>query len=557
MHSSRRPRRSSGNNSNQKRRVIAREEDVTLDDLIRDKAIRPGDALCLELEHSKGGGEKTVSFREVGYVTADGWINDDHNNIHSALDQWAYAAVTRTKQLSVGQCGRLIKSCDLWKHIKVNDDTLDNIRKCYIEWVLSNKGNHQSNSIEKENEGDRKDEVNNNDGDDRKGVEVVVNDNNDNDDESNNNVDLNADTLPALQTPPGTPTKQTTINRGNDNDGKTPRDAKTPVTKRKEFTYSPCLDTAKKRPKLTAPDSDSSDDSISTENLDQLNDQLCHYERMLAAIKARENANTNIFNYISNNDNNINNNINNNNNNATQLSLQPLKSSSATVTSTIVILPTGLKPELSGYLRATAERLGGSVVSTFSDAVTHVVTETDDSGRALQRTLKYAQAVIAGKRIVSFPWVLESARRGAWAPEEPFDVIGDCFCDNRSGNGGCGGLFSGKRVYLSDAIPTAMARELGAVVVFGGGAVLDDLPAAGGLTTEEILHPSVVVVAPSSLDPVKANDLYLRSGRCPVSYKWIMDSVSGRALADTRDYEITHSDGNNKDRFEDEPSLAY
>ena len=591
--------RSNNSSSNSRgRKTEAKEEDVTLDDLIRDKAIRPGDELCLVLEYTKSTGEK-VSFREVGHMTADGWINDEHNNTHSALDQWAYATVGKTKKLTAGQRTRLISTSNLWKQVTVNNDTLDNIRKCYVEWILSNKENNHNKKIieeeeeeeEKKNENDDKIEIEvEEDENENESVGIEVENENENviiksesednvkleeeedEDEDkkdidtiheSNGVDLNADTLPALRTPPPSPpqqpqkllppptttsgTSETPTKKTKPKKSQTPTNFKTPDCKRKDFFRSPCLDTEKKKPRLlnhnntntsindnTATNDDDSILSTFNTNNNEINEEFNRYEHILETITARESTNTSTSTQLSHIPENNNN--NNNNNNAP-----------------IVILPTSLRPELLSYLRATAGKIGGTVATEFSPSVTHIITETDDSGRVLQRTLKYAQGVLAGLWIVSFPWVLESMRRGSWAPEDPFAVAGDCFSGERGVRGaGCRDLFGGKEVYFSDAVAEAMARELAAVVRFGGGAVLEELPGAEELTAEKIVHPSVVVVAPSTLDEKRGTELYLRCGRRPVSYKWIMDSVSGRALADIGEYEIA-----SESAITNEPSLVY
>ena len=698
----------------QRKRGINREEDVTLDDLIRDKAIRPGDMLCFELAHTKNNGEQ-VLFKETGHVTADGWVNDEYNDSYPALEQWAYAMVERSKKLTPGQCGRLINTCDLWKHIKLCNsstcggrDTLDNIRKYYVEWVLSNKKTCKKTLEDKVKTKEKNEEDDDDEDDGLESYDDTMNDSNyvytestadsticsernsavcdnssssialsskssstlrgsslaqekkeeeekknvecestvsmvpssllalapssldsvmkteeeeeeeteDNDEKNRKSnamfkikdsestaastatssffrADSNADTLPVLRTPPGTPQKKQPQHQHQQQAKKDVKVEAKPnllTPEKRPCMRSPCLDTTKKRPRLQLlKDYEDTETDVTTANLDQFNDQLDHYSRMLDAINARESASapdlesatqlsageaveaavaaatTTVEPSPQHTATTTNNSINNKN----KLPINRNNSSNS-IDTEVVILPTGLRPELNSYLSATAEKLGGTIVAAFSEAVTHVVTETDEDKRVLQRTLKYAQAVIAGKPVVTFSWVLESSRRGTWAPEEPFEVIGDCCCSSStssssssgaSGGGskqskGCRNLFKGKEIYVTDAIAPAMARELEAVVAFGGGRVLGALPAAPR-TTEEVLRPGIVVVAPSTLDSGRAKEMYLRSGQHPVSYKWIMDSVSSRALADTKNYEISVDINDGTSATDVEPSLVY
>jgi hypothetical protein len=62
----------------------------------------------------------------------------------------------------------------------------------------------------------------------------------------------------------------------------------------------------------------------------------------------------------------------------------------------IVLLSTSLDPHLQSKLAELAERCTGvTVTNNFSDAVTHVVVETDKRRVLKQRTMKYLQAIIS------------------------------------------------------------------------------------------------------------------------------------------------------------------
>lgn len=60
------------------------------------------------------------------------------------------------------------------------------------------------------------------------------------------------------------------------------------------------------------------------------------------------------------------------------------------------MLSTALDPHLQSKLMQFAERCEGvSVVNSFSDAVTHIVVETDKRRVLKNRTMKYLQGIIS------------------------------------------------------------------------------------------------------------------------------------------------------------------
>jgi len=63
---------------------------------------------------------------------------------------------------------------------------------------------------------------------------------------------------------------------------------------------------------------------------------------------------------------------------------------------------TGLSKENQQKLKAATSRLGGRYVTTFSDEVTHAITSPDTSTGTARRTIKYFNAIIAAKWIVSY-----------------------------------------------------------------------------------------------------------------------------------------------------------
>ena len=69
-------------------------------------------------------------------------------------------------------------------------------------------------------------------------------------------------------------------------------------------------------------------------------------------------------------------------------------------------IATGLSKENQQKLKAATSRLGGRYMTTFSDEVTHAITSPDTSTGAARRTIKYFNAIIAAKWIVSYDCTL-------------------------------------------------------------------------------------------------------------------------------------------------------
>ncbi|KJE88810.1 hypothetical protein CAOG_00391 [Capsaspora owczarzaki ATCC 30864] len=141
-----------------------------------------------------------------------------------------------------------------------------------------------------------------------------------------------------------------------------------------------------------------------------------------------------------------------------------------------VVLSTGLQKEQRSALEKLVTRLGGKVVTTFDATVTHVVTESD-ANRVCPRTLKYVCAVLAGLWIVSFDWITECSRRGAWVAEEAFEIQGAAHGAGAPTKGrlnreaGRPRLFEGCTVYLVGEFkpPALSVSDLELLVRIGGG----------------------------------------------------------------------------------------
>eukprot|EP01041_Mallomonas_annulata_P000064 gene64-72_t len=66
-----------------------------------------------------------------------------------------------------------------------------------------------------------------------------------------------------------------------------------------------------------------------------------------------------------------------------------------------------------------------TIENHYSDWITHTIVSTDRKFVVESRTMKYMQALIAGKWIVSIDWLVESLATGVLLDEEPYEVIRD------------------------------------------------------------------------------------------------------------------------------------
>ena len=70
------------------------------------------------------------------------------------------------------------------------------------------------------------------------------------------------------------------------------------------------------------------------------------------------------------------------------------------------------------------KKLGGRVVDSLDDTVTHIVTRSYEN-RCCKRTIKYCWGVLRRCWVLDFDWILKCNKTSSWVDEAPFEVAGD------------------------------------------------------------------------------------------------------------------------------------
>ena len=96
--------------------------------------------------------------------------------------------------------------------------------------------------------------------------------------------------------------------------------------------------------------------------------------------------------------------------------------------------------------------------------------------------------------------------------------------------------------------------DLSSLVKTGHGTVLATPPELA-TTTEELLglDRTFVIVDGKSISQEDANELYYKTGRHPIDYLWLLDSVSHFTLCNIEDYRVAVIET----VFETQNSLAF
>lgn len=156
--------------------------------------------------------------------------------------------------------------------------------------------------------------------------------------------------------------------------------------------------------------------------------------------------------------------------------------------------------------------------------------------RLCGRTIKFCSAVLHGQWIVSSSWLRESTRHGYWVAEETHEVHGDnsTLADGRGAGGPrrgrirreCDGprLFDGLRFHLHGAFVKPTRRELGQLVCFGGGVLVERWAEVARASTA--VRDTVVVYAELQADDTLVARCAELGVPAPVHVDWIFDSIS-------------------------------
>lgn len=197
--------------------------------------------------------------------------------------------------------------------------------------------------------------------------------------------------------------------------------------------------------------------------------------------------------------------------------------------------------------------------------ITHVVTGLTDSSDAhkAQRTLKYCCGVLCGAWVVSFEWVLESLAAREWVEESDYELRGDTHGAGAPKKAriairkGSPRLFSGLRFCFAGDFNQPSRKDLQRVVRIGGGEILNTLPSP--TTTipeymEEVKHTHIIIDSERT-DSSAAQEIHLVCGLVPLSFHFILDSVSHYNVQPVDKYRIVvQEDGHG---FQTQQSLEF
>ncbi|MBY0309423.1 MAG: hypothetical protein K2Q09_11825 [Phycisphaerales bacterium] len=216
-------------------------------------------------------------------------------------------------------------------------------------------------------------------------------------------------------------------------------------------------------------------------------------------------------------------------------------------------------------------KLGGERVSEFSPRVTHLVTvannEQGGNGpRLCRRTLKYLQCVVGLCWIVGYEWVIESVVNKQWIAEAQFEIDGDTQQPEDTSvshslfwrQSFSRRLFENTHFYLFGDFSVPTKKEIRSLVEAGGGQLV---ASEAQLFSRELLRiplqPGCRLVVLSDVEATSvgaAQQFFDRTARCPVSLRWLFDTISSFSFAlPPTDYFLVAPPAHLHDQF----SLAF
>ncbi|XP_065839986.1 BRCA1-associated RING domain protein 1-like [Oscarella lobularis] len=217
---------------------------------------------------------------------------------------------------------------------------------------------------------------------------------------------------------------------------------------------------------------------------------------------------------------------------------------SAQPLSSIVLLSTSLDDRQKDRVKQLTRQQKALTVDSFRSFVTHLVTNCDDDYHC-PRTLKYLQALAAGKWIVRFQWVIDSLEKGTWQDEEHYEVrdavgVRHATAPARSRHNAANKLpplFDGCRFYLHGDFLRPMPKrdDLATLIRLAGGRLLVREPKSGD--DNSALEVSVPYHSPESdfswvliiYDPKSERQRSVANGRFhfpAVPVTWLLDCLT-------------------------------
>ncbi|KAL9653085.1 hypothetical protein ABK040_006304 [Willaertia magna] len=197
-------------------------------------------------------------------------------------------------------------------------------------------------------------------------------------------------------------------------------------------------------------------------------------------------------------------------------------------------------------MERAAKIIGATIESDFNENVTHLITLLDDN-RYARRTLKYCIGIVCGAWIVGMEWIEEILKNNDWIDEEPFSAIGDPNSvvnapieARKKGQKNGIGLFKDIRVFFYGQFKKSKnnppKEDLFRLITFGGGKVLDALPAKKLKSSSRKCPYQNVVVVDSEITKDQVKFIEKESGTRPVVVRWLLDCVSNLSILENDNY---------------------
>jgi hypothetical protein len=221
-----------------------------------------------------------------------------------------------------------------------------------------------------------------------------------------------------------------------------------------------------------------------------------------------------------------------------------------------VFLGSGLKKKMLEQILVLSYSVGGVLVNEWKDNVTHLIVQADDNNNS-QRTLKYLFAIIMGIWIVDYSWITLSLSSGSWLDESEFEVKGDPVISNGAPKFSrelkvSRELERKKRINLFENLNFFFAypkntilpskEELEKLILIAGGVLLEKAPKPPNSLQETMKSSTHVIVDKTTCTQEQTKLLFLTTGRLPINYLWILDSISNFKVLDFELYQLNYED---------------
>ncbi|KAI9492430.1 hypothetical protein BDB00DRAFT_431240 [Zychaea mexicana] len=171
-------------------------------------------------------------------------------------------------------------------------------------------------------------------------------------------------------------------------------------------------------------------------------------------------------------------------------------------------------------------------VQEISEEVTCMVVGADVNRRA-HRTIKYMQAMLMGKIIVSQDWITACYEQGQMVPTNPYQVLGDTInYDNvleraREDIAHGNKLFQDTVFYLHGSYTQPTQEQLGSLITLAGGRLV---------SSPDALPPSGTIICTARMTTKESGRMFAKYHKHPLASAWILDSISAYRVLGTSIY---------------------